>query len=99
MENVKFDQHDDSKMNKLRSKILDYVKENPNDFHHLDVELLKTSDLWINRFLNFNKRSIDNAYSHLIRVFKQRNEVGIRSIDKSVMPLGEFLKDKNSCNG
>ena len=82
---------DHPKMNELRSKVLDYIKENPTDFHYLDVELLKTSNYWINRFLNFNNQTFDNAYRHLIDTFKYRNENGIRSIDKTTMPLGKFF--------
>lgn len=81
---------DSSRLNELRTKVLEYAKEYPNDIHHLDVKLLSDSDLWINRFLNFNNQSIDNSFSHLIETMKYRKETGIRSIDKTVMGAGKF---------
>ena len=96
---------DHPRMNELRAKVLDYLKENETVFHSDDIELLKTNNFWINRFLNFCDQSFDSAFKHLIDTFKFRKETGIKSIDKASIPLEcwlastafIYLPDKQGC--
>lgn len=96
---------DHPRMAELRAKVLEYAKENGKDFHPKDIELLEKNNWWINRFLVFCNQSFDKAYDHLIDTFKFRKESGIRSIDKTIIPLEcwmcstafIYLPDKEGC--
>lgn len=79
------------RMTELRNKVLDYLKDNEKEFHPDDIELLKTNNFWINRFLNFNGQSFESAFDHLIETFRYRKESGIRSIDRSSFPLEFYM--------
>lgn len=79
------------KKEELRAKVLQYIKENPEDFDLCDQEMLKTSDLWINRFLNFHKQTFDQAYNHLIETFKWRKEFEVNTFDKTITPQEAWL--------
>ena len=70
----------------LRAKVLDYIKEFPDDFDLCDQDLLRKSDLWMNRFLNFRNQSFESAYDQLIETFKWRKDFEVNTFDKSVTP-------------
>lgn len=79
------------KKEELRAKVLEYIKENPDDFDLCDQDLLRKSDLWMNRFLNFRNQSFENAYNQLIEAFKWRKDFEINTFDKSVTPLEAWI--------
>ena len=68
----------------LRAKVLEHIKENPDDFDLCDQDLLRKSDLWMNRFLNFRNQSFESAYNHIIDTFKWRKDFEVNTFDKSV---------------
>lgn len=79
------------KKEELRAKVLEYIKEHPDDFDLCDQDLLKRSDLWMNRFLNFRNQSFENAYNQLIEAFKWRKDFEINTFDKTVTPLEAWI--------
>lgn len=79
------------KKEELRAKVLDYIKENPNDFDLCDQDLLRRSDLWMNRFLNFRNQSFESAYNQLIETFKWRKDFEVNTFDKTITPIEAWL--------
>lgn len=75
----------------LRAKVLEYIKENPDDFDLCDQDLLRKSDLWMNRFLNFRNQSFENAYNQLIETFKWRKDFEVNTFDKTITPIEAWL--------
>lgn len=80
------------KKEELRAKVLEYIQNNPDDFDLCDQDLLKRSDLWMNRFLNFSRnQTFESAYNHLIDTFKWRKDFEVNTFDKTITPIEAWL--------
>jgi len=86
---------------KLRTNFLAATEETPDLYHKNDLQLVRTNDWWIERFV-LSTRSEDAALKALIKAFQWRKSYGVNDFNDQYFPeeiykiglLGQFCKDK-----
>lgn len=70
----------------LRKRFLEDVEKNPNLYHKIDIERVKTEEWQVRRFLEEFNGDIDKAYELLIKAMRWKKEFGIHERDDQHFP-------------
>jgi hypothetical protein len=75
----------------LRQFLLQHATDDPESFQMADIELIQSTSLWLNRFLNCRGQTFEQAGKHAIDTFKWRKQYEVGTVDLTVVPIEGWL--------
>jgi hypothetical protein len=75
-----------STIEELRERFIAQVAKHPDQYYQQDVDLIKSSNWPLLRFLHLEKSNVDKAFESLDKAMKWRKEFGVLDLNESDFP-------------
>jgi len=75
-----------STIEELRERFIAQVAKYPDQYYQQDVDLIKSSNWTLLRFLHSEKSNVDKAFQSLDKAMKWRKEFGVLDLNESHFP-------------